>query len=310
MKIKISKNTLCILPYISTAWNMIASMHVSHSGESIHKSNKSKLKSTPDSKAKQSSTLKNNTYTSLHIAMVDGKTIKIPKIATSQTNKILEAFSCYLDTNKNTSHKNTSQNSTSDAKHNKKSKDTSEKSDTKNNPFAAICNMLISVSQHIIPPRNKHTENLSTATIEAMAHPLKHVPSQSNTPNIPEELLYKLTDTLKILMAEGKSINIAPATKSCNCLHCQVSRQLTKDTQSSLWDDNITQQDLGDDVDQEINLSFATWLVKKEKDCVYSVTNSENSNEKYSVYLGTPIGCTCGQSSCVHIQAVLRSCEI
>ena len=37
------------------------------------------------------------------------------------------------------------------------------------------------------------------------------------------------------------------------------------------------------------------------------VTNPLDANEHYNVFLGDPIGCTCGQKNCEHIRAVLNS---
>jgi len=50
------------------------------------------------------------------------------------------------------------------------------------------------------------------------------------------------------------------------------------------------------------------WEVKETGDkLLFSVHNPLDPKECYSVFLGDPIGCTCGKKNCDHIKAVLRS---
>ncbi|MGH2612567.1 MAG: hypothetical protein ACRDFB_05905, partial [Rhabdochlamydiaceae bacterium] len=55
------------------------------------------------------------------------------------------------------------------------------------------------------------------------------------------------------------------------------------------------------------DLKFRTWDIKQENDKLYSVTNPLDKKEHYNVFLGKPLGCTCGNKNCEHIQAVLKS---
>jgi hypothetical protein len=62
--------------------------------------------------------------------------------------------------------------------------------------------------------------------------------------------------------------------------------------------------------DEEISaedLRFKEWEIAKLSQNLYKVINPLDSNEEYQVFLGTPIGCTCGIHHCEHIKAVLKS---
>ena len=54
-------------------------------------------------------------------------------------------------------------------------------------------------------------------------------------------------------------------------------------------------------------LRFKTWEISQTNDKLYLVSNPIDANEHYSVYLGEPVGCTCGEKHCDHIRAVLSS---
>lgn len=56
----------------------------------------------------------------------------------------------------------------------------------------------------------------------------------------------------------------------------------------------------------ETDISFQQWHVKKAGENLYDVVNKLNPNEVYQVYLGNPVGCTCGEKGCEHLLAVLR----
>jgi hypothetical protein len=54
-------------------------------------------------------------------------------------------------------------------------------------------------------------------------------------------------------------------------------------------------------------LKFRSWDVVQTGEKLYLVCNPIDSKEHYNVYLGEPIGCTCGQTHCEHIRAVLNT---
>jgi len=66
------------------------------------------------------------------------------------------------------------------------------------------------------------------------------------------------------------------------------------------------QESLEEEVSAE-DLKFRDWDIVQSGDDVYIVTNPLNAEEQYNVYLGNPVGCTCGQPNCEHIRSVLNS---
>jgi hypothetical protein len=55
------------------------------------------------------------------------------------------------------------------------------------------------------------------------------------------------------------------------------------------------------------DLKFRDWEIKQTAEQLYTVTNPLDANEHYNVFLGSPLGCTCGDKNCEHIRAVLTS---
>ena len=55
------------------------------------------------------------------------------------------------------------------------------------------------------------------------------------------------------------------------------------------------------------DLRFREWDIKQTGDKLYTVANPLHAEEHYTVFLGSPIGCTCGEQNCQHIRAVLNS---
>ncbi len=58
---------------------------------------------------------------------------------------------------------------------------------------------------------------------------------------------------------------------------------------------------------KEEDLRFQQWTACRLEENMYSVTIKLDSIEHYHVYLGDPMGCTCGKKGCEHIVAVLLS---
>jgi hypothetical protein len=85
----------------------------------------------------------------------------------------------------------------------------------------------------------------------------------------------------------------------CNCFHCQIARVLKPNKED-------TQQNEEQEISAE-DLQFEQWIITHTGDQLYSVINKLDDSEQYNVYLGEPIGCTCGQTGCEHLLAVLKS---
>ena len=134
--------------------------------------------------------------------------------------------------------------------------------------------------------------------LEGMASALQHNPSQMHAPDLPKPILDKIAAIAKIVAPED--INALPKPEPhCNCIHCQIARTITQSAAHS-------PEEIEETVAPE-ELNFQQWDIAQSGEKLYTVVNRLDTNEKYSVYLGHPVGCTCGKSGCEHILAVLKS---
>lgn len=135
--------------------------------------------------------------------------------------------------------------------------------------------------------------------IEALGAAMQHNPEQADTPDIPPEVLSKITGVAKILGLEN--IDQLPKPEPhCNCVHCQIARAFVlgvEKTEEHFSEEEVTDEDL----------QFRNWEIQQESDKLYVVTNRLDEREQYNVYLGETVGCTCGQPDCEHIRTVLSS---
>lgn len=141
----------------------------------------------------------------------------------------------------------------------------------------------------------------SVAGIEGMpgAEMLQHNLSEKNAPDMPSEVLEKISGMIKMMI--NGDVGVFPKPEPhCNCPHCQVARSMHGISK------NQEDHDIETPVTDE-EISFRNWDISKQGDQLYNVTNPLDSKEHYSVYLGSPVGCTCGEPHCEHIKAVLYS---
>jgi hypothetical protein len=135
---------------------------------------------------------------------------------------------------------------------------------------------------------------------------LQHNPSQANMPNLPEEVLEKVRSISKIIAPDDPAVTPKPEPH-CNCMHCQIARAINQ----GLGNNDIYQKNdpvkEKEEVISEADLHFQQWDIKQTDEKMYSVINRLDKDEKYNVYLGHPVGCTCGIAGCEHILAVLKS---
>ena len=140
--------------------------------------------------------------------------------------------------------------------------------------------------------------------IEKIAGVLKHNPESSDTDDLPQEILDKVSAIAQSLNIEDTS-NIPVPIEGCNCLFCQISRTIQKQIAILTHESQTEQQ--GEELVTEEDLRFKTWDIEQHDNQLYQVTNPLDRNEHYNVFLGQPIGCTCGNPQCEHIAAVLRT---
>lgn len=136
--------------------------------------------------------------------------------------------------------------------------------------------------------------------IEAMGSALHHNPDQLNNPELPIEVLKKIAAVAKILSMEAPLDSFPKPEPKCNCLHCQIARAIQNGIISQ-------REEYIEEAISEEDLKFKSWDIKQIGENLYSVTNPIDKSETYNVFLGEPIGCTCGEKKCEHIRAVLRS---
>ncbi len=128
---------------------------------------------------------------------------------------------------------------------------------------------------------------------EALGVAFQHNPDQANLPPLEEGILKKILSVVKAFGEEHLPFNAKPEA-DCNCMYCQLARAIQP------------KEEVLEEVSQE-DLHFRDWEVKETGEELYSVTNPLDANEQYNVFLGSPLGCTCGSKNCEHIQAVLKS---
>lgn len=130
---------------------------------------------------------------------------------------------------------------------------------------------------------------------------LQHNPELANSPDFPPDMLTKVADVSKRLGLDANTSSLPKAEPHCNCPYCQIARALSNEAEEpsseESFDEEVTDEDL----------TFREWDIVDLGEKRYKVSNPLSTNESFQVYLGNPIGCTCGEKNCEHIRAVLNS---
>jgi hypothetical protein len=137
--------------------------------------------------------------------------------------------------------------------------------------------------------------------MDGISGAMQHNPQQANMPPLPEEMLEKISHIARIVSPEEVE-SLSPAHPGCNCFYCQITRAIqgSAPEEPKQLDDEI--EDISED-----DLHFSQWNINQIDNKLYEVTNKLDTSEHYQVFLGDPIGCTCGNPNCEHIVAVLKS---
>jgi hypothetical protein len=177
--------------------------------------------------------------------------------------------------------------------------------------FAAHENALESAAQSpALIPAKQQQDPLSFAFnlplklfgegLHKMGGMLQHNPEAADAPDLPQEIVEKIASFVHNL-GISESTAIPLAEEGCNCTFCQVAKAISNaigPKQEELsTEESVSEEDL----------RFRTWDIAQKGDRLYLVTNPIDETEQYHVYLGEPLGCTCGQRDCEHIRAVLRT---
>lgn len=157
--------------------------------------------------------------------------------------------------------------------------------------------------------------HLNFDSMESLSSALHHNAEQAHMPSLPSEILQKIAAIAKI-MTPGDTQQLPKPEPHCNCPHCQIARAIhgqiereTSEPQMALKHHEKEEggEKGGEESVTEKDLTFQQWEILQLDDKLYSVANRLDLLETYRVYLGHPVGCTCGILGCEHILAVLKS---
>lgn len=135
-------------------------------------------------------------------------------------------------------------------------------------------------------------------SLDGLGNMMQHNPDQIDAPDLPPEILQQIGTIAKIITPPDELV-LPKAELNCNCFHCQIIRALNPESPSPsvAEETEVLEQDL----------QFQQWSITQTGENLFCVINRLDEHEKYNVFLGQPVGCTCGQSGCEHILAVLKS---
>lgn len=140
------------------------------------------------------------------------------------------------------------------------------------------------------------------STLESLNQAMHHNPNNSDLPPFPPDIVNKI-ETLARAIPSSELEHLPNPETGCNCLYCQMMRILKKGGSPS--EETVLHEPSEEEVSDE-ELHFEQWDIRSLGEKLYLVTNKLDPNESYRVFLGDPIGCTCGKPNCEHIIAVLR----
>lgn len=138
------------------------------------------------------------------------------------------------------------------------------------------------------------------STLESVGAAMQHNSEQANSPDLPKEVLEKIAAISKIVGTDQNLMGGMKAEPHCNCTYCQIARALGGQVPEEV--SQPVEEEVSDD-----DLKFKSWDISQSGEKLYLVTNPLDKKEQYNVYLGKPLGCTCGQKNCEHIKAVLNT---
>ena len=147
---------------------------------------------------------------------------------------------------------------------------------------------------------------LGTNTLGSIGKVLAHDPHNTNVPELPPDMVKKVQVLLTIISKE-EILAMPEGVPGCHCMYCQINRILRQTLYTSETNNPDILAEEGAEPVEGKDLEFSEWIVEPMENKLYKVVNKLDSSEEYRVFLGEPIGCTCGKSNCEHVLAVLRS---
>lgn len=143
---------------------------------------------------------------------------------------------------------------------------------------------------------------LGISSMDGLSSAMQHNPAHANAPDLPTEILQKIGAIVKIVAPEEMLTGTA-AEQDCNCPFCQITRAINGDS-SDEDEPHIFPEELLEGVNADSSQN--PWKIQQTGENQYLVT-SIGDRAEFQVFLGDPVGCTCGQEGCDHVIAVLKS---
>lgn len=177
-----------------------------------------------------------------------------------------------------------------------------EKTDTAALPHDSLANELEALSGADANNALRFGINLG----DGVGTVMQHNPAMANAPDLPPEILERITAIAKAVAPDD--VNILPKPEpQCNCIYCQLARAVRSSLGDPIAMESQTEEkEPEEEIVSDQELTFCQWDIIQTGEKLYTVVNRLDSKEKYSVYLGHPVGCTCGKQGCDHVLAVLR----
>lgn len=147
--------------------------------------------------------------------------------------------------------------------------------------------------------------------VEGLGAAMQHNIEHANAPDLPQEILQKIASIATIIAPEDMG-DVPQPEPHCNCPHCQIARAINEGLGNTVrpFSGAETEGSFVEEAEEEVSdeeLTFQQWDIQQAGEQLFTVTNKLDSDEKYSVFLGEPVGCTCGKEGCEHMLAVLHS---
>ena len=135
-----------------------------------------------------------------------------------------------------------------------------------------------------------------------MGNLLQHNQEAADSPDLPKDMIDKIAQLSKVIGLDNLE-NFPKPEPHCNCMHCQIMRVIREEEEARVEQhEEIEDEEISAD-----DLKFREWDIEQTGDKLYVISNPFNKDEVFNVYLGKPVGCTCGKPNCEHIRAVLNS---
>ena len=125
---------------------------------------------------------------------------------------------------------------------------------------------------------------------------MQHRSDKADSADLPAEMIEKIAGITKMFTG-GDTAEFPKPEAHCNCPFCQISRSIHGIEKPAPVEEKVTDEDL----------QFRDWDIAQIGEKLYKITNPLDPLENYNVFLGSPIGCTCGKPHCEHIKKVLSS---